>query len=74
MYSNNRNYGQYNNMYYSNNNDRFIGTGFVAPLLLGGVAGYAIGQNNNYNNGFRPMVFYPQPYYQNYYYPPYRPW
>ena len=51
------------------NDERFIGTGIIAPLLLGGVAGYAIGQNN-YNN--RPYMFYTQPYpyyYNNYYYP-----
>ncbi len=49
--------------------ERFIGGGLIAPLLLGGVAGYAIGQNN-YNN--RPYMFYTQPYpyyYNNYYYP-----
>lgn len=61
------------NMYRSNqNNDRFLAGGFVAPLLLGGVAGYAIGTNN------RPNYYYPQPYYyypvsysNNYYYPYY---
>lgn len=68
MYSNNNNFNVNNNGYYGKD-DRFIGPGIVAPLLLGGVAGYAIGQNNNFNNGFRPMVFYPQPYY-----PPYRPY
>ena len=70
MYSYNTNIPHYNNMYYSNqnNDERLVGTGFVAPLLLGGVAGYAIGQNN-WNNYPRPMVFYPQPYYQ-----PYRPY
>lgn len=75
MYTYNR-IPQYNNMYYTrgNNDDRFVGTGLIAPLLLGGVAGYAIGQNNNYNNGFRPMVFYPQPYPYYQYYPSYRPW
>ena len=48
-------------------NVRFIGGGIIGPLLLGGVAGYAIGQNS-YNG--RPMVFYPQyPMYPPYYYP-----
>ena len=37
--------------YYNQNDERFIGGGIIAPLLLGGVAGYAIGQN--YNNGCR---------------------
>ena len=59
----------YNTYYYPQNDERFSG-GIIAPLLLGGVAGYAIGQN--YNNG-RPMVFYPRPYYPYipYYYPTY---
>ena len=63
------------NYYYPNQNDeRFIGGGVVAPLLLGGVFGYALGNNNN----GRPMVFYPTPrpyypmYYNPYYYPYYR--
>ena len=68
----------YNNSIYTpaipnSNDERFIGGGLIAPLLLGGVAGYAIGQNN-YN---RPYMFYTQPYYNpyyynNYYYPYYR--
>lgn len=54
----------------NNNGDRFIGGGLVGPLLLGGIAGYAIGNN-------RPNYYpypYPQPYpvyYNNYYYPYY---
>lgn len=61
------------NMYqHRNNNDqRFIGGGFVGPLLLGGIAGYAIGNN-------RPNYYYPRPYYpyptyysNNYFYNPY---
>ena len=64
MYSYNYNIPQYRtNMYRQNmnntNDQRFVG-GFFAPLLLGGVAGYAIGANN------RPNYYYPQPYY---YYP-----
>ena len=62
-------------MYRSNNSnnpndERFVG-GIIAPLLLGGVAGYAIGQNNNTNNG-APYMFYTQPY--PYYYPYQRRW
>ena len=47
------------------NSDRFAG-GIIAPLLLGGVAGYAIGQNS-----YRPYMYYtqPYPYYYNNYYP-----
>ena len=54
------------------NDERLIGGGLLAPLLLGGVAGYAIGQNN-YN---RPYMFYTQPYYnyQPYPYPYYYPY
>ena len=64
------NYNMYRmnrNMYSRNqNDDRLIGGGFFAPLLLGGVAGYALGNN-------RPNYYYPQPYYypmnyNNYYY------
>ncbi len=67
MYPYNYNIPQYNrNMYrgVNNNDQRFIGGGFIAPLLLGGVAGYAIGNNNRPN-------YYPTPYYyqQPYYYP-----
>ncbi|MCI8588244.1 MAG: hypothetical protein HFG40_01175 [Bacilli bacterium] len=49
------------------NQDRFIGAGFVGPLLLGGIAGYAIG-NQQQNNPYGPM-YYPQPYYYPQYYP-----
>lgn len=77
MYPYNYNYNipQFNrNMYrgINNNDQRLIGGGFFAPLLLGGLAGYAIGNN-------RPNYYYPQPYYypyptyynNNYYYNPY---
>ena len=57
------------NNYYVPNDERFAG-GFIGPLLLGGVAGYAIG-NNNWNNNIRPMVFYPTP---RPYYPMYNPY
>ena len=67
---NNYNYQYPNTYYYPNQSDERFAGGFIAPLLLGGVAGYAIGQNNM--NG-RPMVFYPQrpvyPMYYPYYYP-----
>ena len=62
------------NMYrgIKNNDQRLIGGGFFGPLLLGGLAGYAIGNN-------RPNYYYPRPYYypyptyynNNYYYNPY---
>ena len=64
MYARPMNNKMNNNKY--NSGDRFFGGGFVAPLLLGGVAGYAIGNN-------RPNYYpYPAPvYYNNYYYPYY---
>lgn len=73
MYSYNYTYPQqfygYRNVQQNNPNDeRFVG-GLIAPLLLGGVAGYAIGQNNNYG---RPYMFYTQPY--PYYTPYYNPY
>lgn len=73
MYPYNYNIGGYQNSIYTpavantnSNDERLIGAGLVAPLLLGGVAGYAIGQNN-WNN--RPYMFYTQPYYNNWYNP-----
>ena len=75
MYSYNYQYPIYNQYRGTNlnnninpNDERFVG-GIIAPLLLGGVAGYAIGQNNNYG---RPYAFYTQPY--PYYYPYYNPY
>ena len=82
MYSNNM--SGYNTVYPSNTtysypvdsqgDDRFVG-GLLAPLFLGGVAGYAIGYNRpNYNQGFvpAPMPYpYQQPIYTNNYYYPY---
>ena len=69
------NYNSYQGSIYTpardinSNDERFVG-GFVGPLLLGGVAGYALGQTN-YN---RPYMFYtqPYPYYPYYPYPYYR--
>ncbi len=75
MYPYNYSYNTYQGSIYqpardiNSNDERFIGGGLIAPLLLGGVAGYAIGQNN-YNN--RPYMFYTQPY--PYYYPNYYPY
>ena len=67
MYARSMNNKMNNNMY--NSGDRFFG-GFVAPLLLGGVAGYAIG--NNRPNYYPYPYPYPAPvYYNNYYYPYY---
>ena len=82
MYSYNNMPKYSDNMYYDNNNfqnpndDRFFAGGFIGPLLLGGVAGYAIG-NNNRPNYYYPQPYIPiqpQPYYttnNNYYYPYY---
>lgn len=65
------NYQDYNNLYNNNiQDDRMIDGGFLAPLLLGGVAGYLVGRPNyyqypynyNYNN------FYYYPYYQPFFY------
>lgn len=61
------------NMYYrdTNNNDQRVFP-FLAPLLLGGVAGYAIG-NNKPNYYYSQPYYYPYPTYYNnsYYYNPY---
>ena len=83
MYSNSSNsYGQIvypNTVNYpyqgeTQNDDRFVG-GLLAPLFLGGVAGYAIGYNRpNYNGGYSPMPMpypYQVPVYTNNYYYPY---
>jgi len=42
-------------------NNRFIGGGFLAPFVLGGITG-----------GLLAPAFYPRPYYPPY--PPYRPY
>lgn len=53
------------------NDDRFIGGGFFGPLLLGGLAGYAIG-NNRPNYYYPPQpYYYPNMYYNNFYNYPY---
>lgn len=43
--------------------DRIIGTGLLAPFLLGGVTGLAVAPY------FYPRPYYPRPFYP---YPPYR--
>ena len=62
-----KNYKNYLTTTYYNNGDRFIGSGFLAPFLLGGVGGYLIGKPNNFNNqGPIPVYFPPNqqiPYY-----------
>lgn len=65
MYSYNNMANYRKNMYQGQNlnNQRF--GGFFAPLLLGGVAGYAIGNTTNKPN------YYPYPYYYQYPYPIY---
>lgn len=49
----------------NNSGDRFIGGGFVAPFLLGGIAGSLLTRPN-------APVYIPGP--PIYYYPPYRPY
>lgn len=57
-----------------NNNDRFIGGGFIAPFLLGGIAGSLVTRPNyGYPVYPQPIPYYPpRPYYysnnNNYYY------
>ena len=63
-YQNQRNFNNYRRPYKpnQNNNDRFIGGGFLGPFLLGGVTGGLVAPlfYGGYNN---------RPYYNNYYYP-----
>ncbi len=47
--------------------DRFFGGGIIAPLLLGGLAGYAIGRPNDYYPPYNNF-------YNNFYYQPYQPY
>ena len=59
-FKNNGNYVQsypsYTTTSYTNG-DRFIGGGFLAPFLLGGVGGYLIGRPNYNNQGPIPVYF-----------------
>ena len=72
-YKNNSNYvtgypnsnyipSNYNTTTY-NDGDRFIGGGFLAPFLLGGVGGYLLGRPNygNFGPGPIPVYFPPGP-------------
>lgn len=61
MYRRNQNfYRNQQNKY----NDRLFPGNFIAPLLLGGIAGYAFGRPNYYQY---PYNYY----YNNFYYPPF---
>ena len=57
---------------YTNNNDRFVGGGFLGPFILGGITGglvsplfYGGGYNRPYYNN---NYYYPYPIYGPYYY------
>ena len=68
MYPRYNMYRNYPNIHRNNQNDRLIGGGFFGPLLLGGLAGYAIGRPNYYpNNNYYPNYYNPYPYYPTYY-------
>ncbi len=79
MYNNSYNYPLYNNQYYQSyanaNNDRIVTGGFLAPFLLGGIAGAALspGFGFGYNRPIYYTNYYPYPYqyyrpYPRYYY------
>ena len=55
-----------NNYYkygYRNNNDRYLGTGFLAPFLLGGITGGLLAPSFYPRPMYYPpMVYYPRPY------------
>ena len=57
--------------YYNPNGDRFVGGGFLAPFLLGGITGGllapAFNQRPIYGPNYYPVPIYPIPYYQNQY-------
>jgi hypothetical protein len=58
------------NSYRYNNGDRFIGPGFVAPFLLGGITGGLIANNRPHYYPY-PIYYRPYPYsyqYNQYYY------
>lgn len=60
-----------NQPYYNMNGDRFIGGGFLAPFLLGGITGGLLAPafypKPIYGPVYGPMPAYPVPYYQNQY-------
>ena len=67
-----RSFFMYNNYRYPRNfpmygrGNRFVGGGFLAPFILGGITG-----------GLTAPLFYPRPFYPPYYppfYPPFRPY
>ena len=69
-FKNNSNYVSYPSSTYPNystttynDGDRFIGGGFLAPFLLGGVGGYLLGRPNygNFGPGPIPVYFPPGP-------------
>ena len=56
----------FNNQYRPNNNDRFIGGGFLGPFILGGLTGGLVAPFFYGNN--RPNYNYYYPYPTTYYY------
>ena len=70
MYRNN--FNNYSNKIYSNKG-YYDERGFWIPFVVGGLAGTALGygiSNNNYNNYYRPPMYYgpypPYPFYPYY--------
>ena len=61
------NFGKINPPYYNVNGDRFIGGGFLAPFLLGGITGGLLAPSFYPRPIYGPMPIYPVPYYQNQY-------
>lgn len=53
----------YNKNYYPDNDDRF---GILGPLLLGGIAGYAIGSPGGFGRPCCPPPVYYPPMYPSY--------
>jgi len=71
MNQNNFNGYKMNNPYYKTHGERFVGGGFLAPFLLGGITGGllapAFNQRPYYGPIYGPVPVYPMPYYQNQY-------
>lgn len=44
-----------------NRNDRFIGGGFIAPFLLGGITGGLLARPNNFGGNYYAPYPYPVP-------------